>query len=311
MAPIPGVDASWPLSGAAMRQAGKVWAGRYAGRHPYGMDLTIGEVNDLHAHGIAVLPLYEFSADDLGTKPSAYSAATTALVDAQNLNMPHDRTVGMCLCEDNVSPSPAVQGNAAGGATILRGAGLLAGFYGRKEVARALLAAGQVDFVFVVDTWGADEPGDVWNFRQLPNPPAGGQMPIGGVTCDIDDAPNPVGLWLPAPPAPPPPPPPPITFPPVEIDVNLTKTLVTVQLGGLADSFPGKGWTVCDGQGGRPLINFTDAWCVQANGSDPTGPGGYVPMLPPTMNDRGGFVQIEAYGPTGGAVGVWVVHTAP
>jgi len=98
--------------------------------------------------------------------------------------------------------------------------------------------------------------------------------------------------------------PPPVTLPPVEVDVQLTKTLISVQLG-----LDGKGWTVLDGQEGRALVPFANCFGCDINGSDPTGPGGYVSFLPPTWNDKGGFTQIEVFGGSNAVIGVWVVHT--
>ena len=101
------------------------------------------------------------------------------------------------------------------------------------------------------------------------------------------------------------PPPTPVAPPSytVEVAMLLTKTLVTVQL-----DANGCGWDVLDGRdAAHPKIPFDQMFGVSTNGSDPTGPGGYLRTFPPVANDRDGDTQVSAYGAPYGRVGVWVM----
>jgi len=301
---LPGVDCDAPISGALLVRAGKAWVGRYMGRHPSG-DLTVAEAADLHSNGIGILPIYEFSNDDLGTKPSAFVCAETSVADAQALGIPLDRTVGAVLCEDRNNPGPNVEGDMLGAAVVQRAGGLLSIFYGRKEIARGLLRAGAIDGAFVVDTWGADEPGDVWNFRQLPN---AGQTTIGGVTCDIDDAPAPVGLWLPQnapPPSPPPPPvPAPVVVRPIQGDPDVSKEITETCTLGKDPNGPGAaGWFT--------IGEFAaDVLAVNVGGADPVATGGYPHFDEPTWEQVAtGITKVQVVSPDPAFVGKSVTVT--
>ena len=103
-------------------------------------------------------------------------------------------------------------------------------------------------------------------------------------------------------------PPPPVGPPPswtVEVDVQLTKVMITVQLDG-----NGHGWALLDGHdAAHPPVLFPNLTGVFANGADPR-VAGYVPLLPPTANGVEGWTQIEAFGRANGSVDVWVVHAS-
>lgn len=298
-----GLDCSQPISGAAVAAAGYVFVGRYlTSAYPATNPkmLRPAERDDLHAHGIAIILFDETNTDDLlGSASRAAAFASTGTSEAVGLGVPSGVAIFMCDDENNPMNRATVEADMTAAAGVIRPAGYLAGYYGSKDTARQLVAAHAVDVTFVVDTWGSNQPGDAWNFRQLPN---SGQVVIGGVTCDIDDAPNPAGWW---PAGPPPPLTPPLSYT-TEVDVQLTKTLVTVQL-----DANGHGWDIMDGRdAAHPAIPFPQAYGCDANGSDPTGPGGYVELLPPTLNDKGGFTQVEAFGGANAAIGVWITHAS-
>ena len=103
-------------------------------------------------------------------------------------------------------------------------------------------------------------------------------------------------------------PPPPIGPPQsytVEVDVQLTKVMITVQLDG-----NGHGWALLDGHdAAHPPVLFPNLTGVFANGADPR-VAGYVPLLPPTANGVEGWTQIEAFGRANGSVDVWAVHAS-
>lgn len=188
---LQGVDCDEPISAAALVGAGKQFVGRYIGAHRSG-DLSVAEVADHHAHGIGILCIWEKTQHDLDTPAAANASATAAISAARVLGVSADHTVVLVLTCDNNTPPPGVESNMAGAAVILRQAGYLACFYGVKSISRNLIRSGRVDAVWPVDTWGRDLADDHWNYRQLPN---SGQPIIGGVQCDIDDAPAPIGLW--------------------------------------------------------------------------------------------------------------------
>ena len=208
MAGPAGVDCSQPIAGRPLVDAAKSWCGRYlttAWPDTNAKQLRAPEVADLHGHGIAILLLGEDGHDDLIEGPAAAASRAVAFAgQAVALGAPADHSVAIVMSDDqNGSPEDPVIAAMTAAQHELRSRGFLAGYYGRKSIARRLQAAGLVDVVCVVDTWGATLPSDHWNFRQLPN---AGQPSIGGVTCDVDDAPYPVGLWTrttaPPPPAP-------------------------------------------------------------------------------------------------------------
>lgn len=231
-----GVDCSSTISGAALKAAGRQFVFRYLSSWSNPKNDGQAEVADHHAFGIAEGLVFEDS--NYSVTPGQ---AQTAVAHAQALGAPAGVAIFMA-CDENPAPASAFDDMVAS-AAIIRAAGYLAGWYGNKDTARALQGGSHIDAAWVVDTWGQDTPTDRWNFRQLPNSP---NLSIGGVDCDQDDAPFPVGLWMPA--APPPPPAqkvkpmynPPITVPPIVASLGCpTGGAWTLHTDGAVDNWGG------------------------------------------------------------------------
>ena len=218
---LAGVDCSHPISGAALAGAGKSFVFRYLSIYGGPKVLTASEAADHHAHGVGDGIVYEDNTSDL-TSGSAHAEALAdnAVRFAQALGIPAGVALFM-TCDNNGASQPGVVSSMGSAASIIRRADYLAGFYGPKGPARQMLSGKTIDAAWVVDTWGADQPGDRWNFRQLPN---AGYETVGGVECDQDDAPYPVGLWLAAAPAAPAP-----VYTPIQGDPDVAQR-VTVSI---------------------------------------------------------------------------------
>lgn len=189
---LQGADCDQPVSGAALASDEKGFVGRYLSVNGGPKVLTAPEAADHHAHGVGDLIVYEDDANDLTSGDAhAQQLASNAVHYARSLGIPAGVAIFM-TCDNNGAAQPGVVSAMSSAAVIIRQGGYLAGFYGPKAPARQMVAGRNIDATWVVDTWGTDQPGDAWNFRQLPN---AGQQTIGGVTCDVDDAPHPVGLW--------------------------------------------------------------------------------------------------------------------
>lgn len=291
-----GLDASHPLDGAAVAAAGYTWAGRYLSSVPGPKVVTAAEIANLHAHNVGVLLVYEDDTTDLtGTPTSAETKAGVAVAQAQNLGAPAESTkiggpaaTGIFMACDQPHPPINVLANMTAAAHVIREAGFYAGFYGPKAEARVLFARSAIDVAWVVQTWGVDQAGDAWNFRQLPN---SGQVIVGGVTCDVDDAPDPIGLWTPAPI----PLPAPVPYP----GDHMVKTPLQVTLDG-----NGNGWKDL-------AVPFASVFALLPNGSDPQTNHAYspVPRLSASAEGAGTRVEVEG-GPAGGTVLVWVATAA-
>ena len=199
---VPGVDCSRPISGASLASAGKVFVGRYYSSFNDTKDLTQAEAADILSHGVGILAIGEDGANDLTSGvPHAQALAHAYVARAQAEGQPTGTGIVM-TCDNNGAAPAGVEQAMTAAAVILRAGGYKAGFYGPKVEAAALMHSGSIDFTFPVDTWNEGWSGDdtQWNYRQLPN---AGYQTIGGVTCDTDDAPHPIGLWLAQTPTPP------------------------------------------------------------------------------------------------------------
>lgn len=272
--PLAGVDASRRLDGAAVEAAGKAWVGRYVSSFADPKDVSRAEIDDLNGHGVAVLVVLED-----GTYSLTPAQAMTGVDRLDTLGAP--KGTGLVLADDNNQPPAQSVSDMTRSGVIIRDAGYLAGFYGAKGIARQLQGAGAIDIAWVVDTWGWDTTTDRWNFRQLPN---ASQAPIGGVACDADDAPYPVGLWLPPSPAPQPPP---------------TGTPVTLPTGEPGMKYSLRVPIGPTGVGHAPLpgVPVDKVVCTRFNGAVDSH-GTPLERAAPTCDydDVGGAAQVNVYG---------------
>jgi hypothetical protein len=278
-----GVDSLQPLSGAALAAAGIGFAGRYL------KNLTPDEATDLRSHGVALLLLGEVTNHDLtGSAATAVTIAGTGDTEAVGLGAPSGSAVVMCDDENDPFDQSTVVADMTGASGVIRRAGFRAAYYGAKATARLLLGASVIDVTYVVDTWGADEPGDAWNFVQLPD---AGQIALGGVTCDQDSAPHPLGLWLPVLS-------PPVPLPPVQSypEDHMQRVPLTVVLDGNGN-----------GYGDLTAVPFAGVVSVFPNGADPQSLQRYtpIPRVSPLQEGTGTRVVVEG-GPPGGSVLVFV-----
>lgn len=281
MAVMLGLDCSHPISGAAVSSAGRGFVGRYVYQGAKG--LTPAERDDLHAHGIGIFLFAETNVDDL-TQSAAHAVALAQNADyeAGGLGAPAGTALAMCDDEDAPINRATVMTDMAAASAAIRGAGYLAAYYGSKTTARLLVAAKLIDVTFVVDTWGPALPDDAWDYRQLPN---AGQITVGGVTCDQDEAEEPVGLWLP-----------PVPLPPVPVVGTLEE--ITVR-------YPVNVPTDANGAGEAVLAqNWVNARGVFPNGSDSNG----APIARCSLSNHGGQIKVEVQG--GVASGTELVFVA-
>lgn len=283
-----GVDCSQPISGQALADADIDFVFRYLSTFANPKDDGQAEIADHHAHGIAEGLVFED-----GIYSVSPSQARAAVDHAQALGAPTNSTVAVFMaCDMNPAPSSALS-DMIESANILRAAGFLAGWYGNKETARQLQGGGHIDAAWVVDTWGQDTPTDRWNFRQLPNSP---NLIIGGVNCDQDDAPFPVGLWTGAPT--PAPAPVPIPLPPVQTypGDNMTREPLSITLDG-------------NGNGYSDMAVPFARICAQplVNGADPATNHAYSPIPKVAALEVGAGTRVVVEGgPPSGQILVFV-----
>lgn len=280
---LTGVDCSNRLDGAAAQQSNVGFVFRYESTASLPKDDSVAEIQDLLSHGIKVGHVFE---DDWYSITPAQ--ARTFVAKLVRNGCPTDNTHLAVMALDTNGPPSSSVADMAAAAAVLRQAGFLAGFYGHKDVARQLVRVGAIDGTWVVDTWGQDQPGDLWNFRQLPNTP---NRNIGGTDCDVDDAPNPIGLLGMAPPAPPPPLPSPIVIHTGDPDVP---TLIkdTVQLEPDPDGHDDSGWFTVP-HAADTIVS------ISVSGADPAGPaGGYIKFFAPTWEDISpGITKVQVSSP--------------
>ena len=308
-----GVDYAWwrpahpsDLPEATVEVDGQAYPLTFAVRYACAVDPSKGitgpEVSGLFGAGVNLVVVYEDEADPLNGKNDVGLAGPTGATLGTNcrgilLNAGLVTGGAAYLAFDSNRYTDPATWPAAGRALDMFGAStrLPVGVYGPEALVGQMMAQGHAVYGWIAAGWrDVGAAPDAQLLQTLIPGPADWQV-------DVDEALAPsFGQWAAAPLVPP------ITYT-AEVDVQLVKTLVNVQIGP-----NGRGWTVMDGHDvAHPAIPFAQAFGVEANGSDPTGPGGYVPLLPPTMNDRGGFTQIEAWAPgTVPMLGVWVTHVA-
>jgi nucleoid-associated protein YgaU len=200
MTSIPGVDYAWSHpGGAALKAAGKKFACRYLSTDT-SKNLSKTEADDLAAHGVACVVVWETTANRaLAGSAAGEADAKTALKQATAAGMPAGRPVYFAVDFD-ATPQQQVPINAylSGAASVLGKAST--GVYGGFYVVQRALDAGVCTWAWQTAAWSGGQWDARAHIRQ------GAQASIGGVSCDLNMAmAAEFGQWTPggAPPAPP------------------------------------------------------------------------------------------------------------
>lgn len=203
MTSIPGVDYAWSHpGGGALRAAEKRFACRYLSHDPK-KSLHRAEADDLAAHGVWSVVVWETTANRAGTGRAAGIAdAHDAVAQATAAGMPDGRPIYLAVDYD-ANPeqvAPYFQG-AASVLGVAR-----TGVYGGYTVVRYLLDHGLARWAWQTAAWSAGR----WDPRAVIRQPAT-TVRINGVTCDNDTAlATDYGQWMPG------------TAPTLEEDMPLT-----------------------------------------------------------------------------------------
>jgi hypothetical protein len=192
MASIPGVDYPWSHpGGAALRAAGFKFACRYLS-HDTGKNLSRAEADDLAAHGVWCVVVWESTASRALSGYSGGAAdAHTALAQATACGMPAGRPVYFATDWD-VTPSQQATVNAyLDGAASVLGQDRI-GVYGGYYTVKRALDGGHAAYGWQTFAWSGGQWDDRAAIRQ------GYQKKINGVDVDLDTALVPdYGQWMP------------------------------------------------------------------------------------------------------------------
>lgn len=176
---IPGVDYAWSHpGGAALHAAGKQFAARYLS-HDATKNLTRTEANDLAAHGIWSVVVWETTAQRAGAGRAAGIAdAQEAARQATAAGMPGGRPIYFAVDYD-ATPS-AVDAYFQGVGSVLGAARV--GVYGGYAVVKHCLDTGLARWAWQTPAWS----GGKWEARAHIR--QGAQTRINGVSVDLDTA---------------------------------------------------------------------------------------------------------------------------
>jgi hypothetical protein len=187
-----GVDASAHLSGAAVKAAGYVAAGRYISpntvKHPQ-KRIDVDELADLHAHGLSVWFVWETTegrAAEGGSAGEEDTLAANAWLD--HLGAPADVDVYLAIDSDLTEPAVRAYFTAATAASKRP-----LSVYGPRPTVNALLAERLAVHGWYAGGWTHGAPTSSGHVQQLV-----GAISVGGVACDLDNILKPIyGQWSP------------------------------------------------------------------------------------------------------------------
>lgn len=181
--------------GAALVAAGKKFVCRYC---PYpgdgGKGLTVAEIDDYHAHGIAICFVFETTAGrPLGGRTNGLQDAALALAGAQSIGWPDTRPIYFAMDEDiNSTQYPLIDAYLTACAEVLGPRRV--GIYGEFEVIEHCHAAGTAAYFWQAAAWSYHHVSDWLNIYQYMN--SGEAPPINGASVDLDRAEGPdYGQW--------------------------------------------------------------------------------------------------------------------
>lgn len=182
MTTIPGVDYAWSHpGGAALQKAGKKFACRYLSPDS-SKNLTRAEADDLAAHGVWCVVVYEATAKRaLSGRAAGAADAKTAAAQATACGMPSSRPIYFAVDFDATeAQQTAINAYLDGAASVLGRdrVGIYGGYYPVKRA----LDAGKAKWAWQTIAWS----GGQWDPRAVIR--QGAQTTINGVSCDLDTA---------------------------------------------------------------------------------------------------------------------------
>lgn len=183
MTSIPGVDYAWSKpGGAALAAAGVRFAARYLSSDG-SKNLTRAEADDLAAHGISCVVVWETAgARALGGRAAGIADAQAAQQQATAAGMPSGRPIYFAVDFDaQPGQMPSVMAYLDGTASVLGAARV--GVYGGYRTVRTALDGGHARWAWQTAAWS----GGQWDPRAVLRQPAT-TVRIGGVDCDHDTA---------------------------------------------------------------------------------------------------------------------------
>lgn len=182
MVSIPGVDYAWTHpGGAALAAAGKRFAARYLSADA-DKNLTRTEANDLAAHGVSSVVVWETTAKrPLAGRAAGISDAQTAIRQATATGMPPGRPIYFAVDFDAQPGQMATVMSYLDGAVSVLGRGRV-GVYGGYATVRAALDGGHAAWAWQTRAWSAGR----WDGRAVIR--QGATQTIGGVSCDLNTA---------------------------------------------------------------------------------------------------------------------------
>ncbi|MCC9307673.1 DUF1906 domain-containing protein [Kitasatospora sp. RB6PN24] len=188
-----GVDYAWGHpGGAALQAAGIQFAARYLS-HDQSKALDRAEADDLAAHGVWSVVVFEDAAErPLSGRAAGVADAQMASAQAIAAGMPDGRPIYFA-CDFDVTPQQqtAVNDYLAGAGSVL-GPGRVGVYGGYWTVSRAL-DAGVAMWGWQTVGWSGGQWDPRAQLRQL-----GSTVTIGGVDCDTDTAQaEDYGQWMP------------------------------------------------------------------------------------------------------------------
>lgn len=192
MTSIPGVDYAWSHpGGAALQAAGKAFACRYLSPDS-SKNLARIEADDLAAHGIWSVVVWESTAARAKAGRAAGVAdAKTASVQAAAAGMPSSRPIYFAVDFDATEADQTYINAYLDGAASVIGRGRV-GIYGGYYPVKRALDAGKAAWAWQTIAWS----GGQWDPRAVIR--QGAQKTINGVSCDLNTAvAADYGQWMP------------------------------------------------------------------------------------------------------------------
>lgn len=189
-----GVDEAWArLTPAQLKAAGKTFAIGYVSENSTGKNITAAEVQALHAAGLGVLLVYEYSitAAESGT---AGGRANATLAVAQSRARGYPAGCAIAFAIDEASPNlAALDGYSRAFTGICRDAGYRSMVYGGYATVRYCLDHRVVDLGWQTYAWS----GGRWDPRAVIRQVRNG-VTIAGKDVDLDTAMTAdFGAWMP------------------------------------------------------------------------------------------------------------------
>jgi len=189
---IPGVDYPWRHpGGSALAAAGKEFACRYLS-HDLSKNLTEAEADDLAAHGIWAVVVWEATANRaLSGRAGGAADAKDAEAQALAAGMPPVRPIYFAVDFDAAAAQQsAIDAYLDGAASVLGAARV--GIYGGYYPVKRALDGGHAAWAWQTSGWS----GGQWDPRAVIR--QGAQVRIGGVPVDLDTATvADYGQWMP------------------------------------------------------------------------------------------------------------------